>query len=53
MPVTEWRRHLRPLLATVALAYLLVMVVSGAMPVQRQLVRFLPRWRLPTFSPWW
>jgi hypothetical protein len=42
-PVTEWRRNLRPLLATFALVYLIVMVVSGAMPVQRQLVRFEPK----------
>ena len=32
-----------PLLATLALAYLVAMVVSGAMPVQRQLVRFEPK----------
>jgi hypothetical protein len=42
-PVTEWRPNLRSLLATVALAYLVAMVVSGAMPVQRQLVRFEPK----------
>ena len=35
-----WRRTLRPLLATLALFYLIAMVVSGAMPVQRQLARF-------------
>ncbi len=35
-----WRRTLRPLLATLALFYLIAMTVSGAMPVQRQLVRF-------------
>jgi hypothetical protein len=35
-----WRRGLRPLLAILALFYLIAMVVSGAMPVQRQLVRF-------------
>lgn len=35
-----WPRTLRPLLATLALVYLVAMVVSGAMPVQRQLVRF-------------
>jgi hypothetical protein len=34
---------LRPFLATFALVYLIVMVVSGAMPVQRQLVRFEPK----------
>jgi hypothetical protein len=36
----RWRPLLRPLLAGLALAYLAAMVVSGAMPVQRQLVRF-------------
>lgn len=35
-----WRRGLRPLLAMLAVFYLIAMVVSGAMPVQRQLVRF-------------
>jgi hypothetical protein len=35
-----WRRLLSPLLAATALLYLVAMVVSGAMPVQRQLVRF-------------
>ena len=34
------RRHLLPVLAGLALLYLAAMVVSGAMPVQRQLVRF-------------
>jgi hypothetical protein len=34
------RRHLHPVLAALALLYLAAMVVSGAMPVQRQLVRF-------------
>ena len=34
------RRHLHPVLAGLALLYLAAMVVSGAMPVQRQLVRF-------------
>jgi hypothetical protein len=35
------RRHvLHPVLAALALLYLVAMVVSGAMPVQRQLVRF-------------
>lgn len=38
-----WPRILRPLLATLALLYLIAMVVSGAMPVQRQLVRFEAR----------
>ena len=41
--MTKWRRNLRPLLATLALAYLVAMAVSGAMPVQRQLVRFEPK----------
>ena len=41
--MTEWRRNLRALLAMLALAYLVAMVVSGAMPVQRQLVRFEPK----------
>jgi hypothetical protein len=41
--VTEWRRKLRPLLATIAFAYLVVMVVNGAIPVQRQFVRFEPK----------
>ena len=34
------RRHLLPVLAGLALLYLAAMVVSGAMPMQRQLVRF-------------
>lgn len=35
------RRHvLHPVIAALALLYLVAMVVSGAMPVQRQLVRF-------------
>ena len=35
------RRHvLHPMLAALAFLYLAAMVVSGAMPVQRQLVRF-------------
>ena len=34
------RRHLLPVLAGLALLYLAAMVVSGAMPLQRQLVRF-------------
>lgn len=38
-----WRLNPRALLATLALAYLVAMVVSGAMPVQRQLVRFEPK----------
>ena len=38
------RRHsLHPILAALALLYLAAMVVSGAMPVQRQLVRFEPK----------
>jgi len=41
--VMEWRKKLRPLLATLALVYLVAMAVSGAMPVQRQLVRFEPK----------
>jgi hypothetical protein len=36
----RWRRLLPPVLAALALAYLGAMLVSGAMPVQRQLVRF-------------
>lgn len=35
-----WRRVLRPLVAMLALVFLVAMVVSGAMPEQRQLVRF-------------
>jgi hypothetical protein len=35
-----WRRLVHPLLAAIALGYLVAMAVSGAMPVQRQLVRF-------------
>jgi hypothetical protein len=35
-----WRGLVPALLATLALGYLVAMVVSGAMPVQRQLVRF-------------
>jgi hypothetical protein len=38
--MTKWRRMVHPLLAALALAYLGAMVVTGAMPVQRQLVRF-------------
>jgi hypothetical protein len=38
--MTRWRRLLPPILAALAFAYLGSMVVSGAMPVQRQLVRF-------------
>ena len=34
------RRVLQPVLAALALLYLAAMVVTGAMPVQRQLVRF-------------
>jgi hypothetical protein len=36
----RWRRLLPPALAALAFAYLGSMLVSGAMPVQRQLVRF-------------
>jgi hypothetical protein len=38
-----WRRLLSPLLAAASLLYLVAMVVSGAMPVQRQLARFEAR----------
>jgi hypothetical protein len=36
----RWRRLLPPALAALAFAYLGVMLAGGAMPVQRQLVRF-------------
>lgn len=36
----RWRRWVPPVLAALALAYLGGMVVGGAMPVQRQLIRF-------------
>ena len=36
----RWRRLLPPVLAALAFAYLGGMLVSGAMPVQRQLIRF-------------
>jgi hypothetical protein len=38
--MTSWRRVVHPLLAALALVYLGAMVVTGAMPVQLQLVRF-------------
>jgi hypothetical protein len=38
--MTAWRRAVHPLLAALALAYLGAMVVTGAMPEQRQFVRF-------------
>ncbi len=38
--MTPWRRMVSPLVAAAALGYLAIMVVSGAMPVQRQLVEF-------------
>jgi hypothetical protein len=40
MSVVPLRRFALPLLALLALAYLVVMVVTGAQPVQRQLVKF-------------
>ncbi len=41
------RRLAMPLLAMLALAYLVTMVVSGAQPVQRQLVKFEAKGVLP------
>jgi hypothetical protein len=38
--MSGWQRIVTPLVAAVALGYLVTMVVSGAQPVQRQLVRF-------------
>lgn len=38
--MSRWRRLVPPALAALALTYLCGMLVSGAMPVQRQLVRF-------------
>jgi hypothetical protein len=40
MSALSLRRLAMPLLAAVALAYLVTMVVNGAQPVQRQLVKF-------------
>jgi len=40
MSALQLRRFAPPLLALVALAYLAAMVVTGAQPVQRQLVKF-------------
>jgi hypothetical protein len=45
---TIWARRLvMPLLATMALAWLVAMVVTGAQPVQRQLVKFEAKGVLP------
>ena len=45
---TVWPRRLAlPLLAALALAYLVAMVVNGAQPVQRQLVKFEAKGVLP------
>ena len=41
------RRLVMPLLATMALAWLVAMVVTGAQPVQRQLVKFEAKGVLP------
>ena len=41
------RRLVMPLLATLALAWLVAMVVTGAQPVQRQLVKFEAKGVLP------
>ena len=41
-------RLVMPLLALLALAYLVAMVMSGAQPVQRQLVKFEAKGVLPT-----
>lgn len=38
--MSGWRRFVRPAIAALALVFLVAMAVSGAMPVQRQLVRF-------------
>ena len=40
-------RVVMPLIATLALAYLAVMVMVGAQPVQRQLVKFEAKGVLP------
>jgi hypothetical protein len=40
MSAVSLRRLVMPLLAVLALAYLVAMVVTGAQPVQRQLVKF-------------
>ena len=40
MSVVSLSRLVMPLLAMLALAYLVAMVVTGAQPVQRQLVKF-------------
>ena len=40
MSALSLRRLAMPLLAVMALAWLVAMVVTGAQPVQRQLVRF-------------
>ena len=40
MSAASTRRLVMPLLAVLALAYLVAMVVTGAQPVQRQLVKF-------------
>jgi hypothetical protein len=47
MSAVSLRRLAMPLLAVLALAYLVAMVVTGAQPVQRQLVKFEARGVLP------
>ncbi len=47
MRTVSLRRLAMPLLAVVALAYLAAMVVTGAQPVQRQLVKFEAKGVLP------
>lgn len=39
-PMSDWRRVAAPVAATLALGYLVAMVVSGAQPVQHQFVEF-------------
>jgi hypothetical protein len=48
MSAVQLRRLALPLLAVLALAYLVAMVVTGAQPVQRQLVKFEAKGVLPT-----
>lgn len=47
MNAVPLRRLALPLLAVLALAYLVAMVVTGAQPVQRQLVKFEAKGVLP------
>jgi hypothetical protein len=47
MSAVSLRRLAMPLLAALALAYLVTMVVTGAQPVQRQLVKFEAKGVLP------